>query len=391
MTSLSLDGLAGTGPVTGNHATSRRRLVIVGLTLLVLLGAAIFGYRWWTDGRFIESTDDAYVGGNITAIGPHVSGFIATVRVADNQRVKAGQVLIQLDRSDYQAALDTAKAVVDARDAGLQAVRARYSLQQAIVRQQEAELLAKSAQLTFATLDAQRFKGLASSGAGTGQEAQRTASLDQQAHAAVAAAGATLGASRQQLNVLIAQIAEATAALAQARSDLRTADLNLGYTDIRSPIDGYVGNRAAQVGAYVAAGAYLISVIPADGLWVDANFKEDQLTHMIDGDTATLEVDVLPGHAFHGHVASVAPGTGAVFSIIPAENATGNFTKIVQRVPVRVVLDATDAELHLLRPGLSTTARVDTRTPDRMALAGGPLAGGVAAVEPRVTPPSVAP
>jgi membrane fusion protein (multidrug efflux system) len=379
MSSLSLDGLAGTStsPVTGHYAKSRRRLAIVGLCLMVFIGCAVFGYRWWTIGRFVESTDDAYVGGNVTAIAPHVSGFIAKVLVADNQRVKAGQILIQLDRSDYQAALDNAKAVLDARDASLQAVRARYILQQAIVRQQEAELLARSAQLTFATEDAKRFKGLASSGAGTGQEAQRTASLDQQAQAAVAAATATLGASRQQLNVLIAQIAEATAALAQARSDLQTADLNLGYTDIPAPIDGYVGNRAAQVGAYVTAGAYLVSIVPAEGLWVDANFKEDQLTHMISGDSATLEVDVLPGHTFHGHVASFAPGTGAVFSIIPAENATGNFTKIVQRVPVRIVLDATDAELRLLRPGLSTTARVDTRTPDRIPLMSG-LAGGEA-------------
>jgi membrane fusion protein (multidrug efflux system) len=387
MSSVSLDspdGRAGTDthPVTGHHATSRRRLAIGALGLVALLGAALVGYRWWTVGRFIESTDDAYVGGNVTTIAPHVSGFIAKVRVADNQRVKAGQVLIELDRSDYQSALDTAQAVVEARDASLQAVRARQTLQEAIVRQQEAELLARSAQLTFAVLDAKRFKGLESSGAGTGQEAQRTASLEQQAHAAVAAATATLAASRQQQNVLIAQIAEAGAALAQARSDLRTADLNLGYTDIRSPIDGYVGNRSAQVGAYVTAGAYLVSVIPAEGLWVDANFKEDQLTHMSDGDPATLEVDVLPGHAFHGHVASFAPGTGAVFSIIPAENATGNFTKIVQRVPVRIVLDATDAKLRLLRPGLSTTARVDTRTTRRM-----PTAGGIAGARPNTPEP----
>jgi membrane fusion protein (multidrug efflux system) len=351
----------GTPPITGNPAKTRRRLIIAGLALLAAIGAATLGYRWWTVGRFLESTDDAYVGGNVTAIAPHVGGFIATVLVSDNQRVTAGQLLMQLDRSDYQSALDHARAVVDAREASLQAFRARYILQQAIVRQQEAELIAKSAQLTFASLDAKRFQGLASSGAATGQEAQRTASLDQQAHAAVAAATATLGASRQQLNVLIAQIAEAAAALAQARSDLRTAELNVSYTDIVSPVDGYVGNRAAQVGAYVSAGSYLISVIPAEGLWVDANFKEDQLTHMAPGNSATLNVDVLPGHAFHGHVASFAPGTGAIFSVIPAENATGNFTKIVQRVPVRVVLDATDRDVRLLRPGLSTTAKVDTR------------------------------
>jgi membrane fusion protein (multidrug efflux system) len=197
------------------------------------------------------------------------------------------------------------------------------------------------------------------------QDAQRSASVQQQARSTLVAGGAALEAGRQQLKVLEAQIAEANASLAQARSDLETARLNLGYTEIRAPIDGYVGNRAAQVGAYVAAGAYLVSVIPSNGLWVDANFKEDQLTHMTDGDAATVVADVLPGHAFRGHVASLAPGTGAVFSIIPAENATGNFTKIVQRVPVRVALDGGDPELTRLRPGLSITADVDTRTERR--------------------------
>jgi membrane fusion protein (multidrug efflux system) len=149
--------------------------------------------------------------------------------------------------------------------------------------------------------------------------------------------------------------------VAQAQADLETARLNLGYTEIRSPIDGYVGNRAAQDGAYVSGGAYLLSVIPAHGLWVDANFKEDQLARMKPGQAATVVADVLPGHAFHGRVKSLAPGTGAVFSVIPPENATGNFTKIAQRVPVRIALDADDAELPRLRPGLSATVTVDTR------------------------------
>ena len=246
-------------------------------------------------------------------------------------------------------------------------MRAQYALQQATIRQHEAEVAARSAQLTFAAQDAERYRTLASSSAGSRQDSQRTSSLEQQARASVGAATAALEAGRQQLKVLEAETDEAAANLAQARSDLATAQLNLGYTEIRAPIDGTVGNRAAQVGAYVSAGAYLISVIPTDGLWVDANFKEDQLTHMVDGDAATLVADVLPGHLFHGHVASMAPGTGAVFSVLPAENATGNFTKIVQRVPVRVVLDGGDADLRRLRPGLSTTARVDTRSKTREA------------------------
>ena len=340
---------------------SPKRAALAGAGLAILAAAAWYGNDWWTTGRFIESTDDAYVGGNVTAIAPHVGGFIAEVLVADNQLVKAGEVLVRLDQRDFQAALGHATAVVDARFASANGLRAQYVLQQSTIRQQESDVAAKAAQLTFATQDATRYHSLAQTSAGSLQDSQRSASLEQQARSNLLAGAAALEAGRQQLKVLEAQIAEADASLAQARSDLQTAQLNLGYTEIRAPIDGYVGNRAAQVGAYVGAGAYLISVIPSNGLWVDANFKEDQLTHMSDGNAATVVADVLPGHEFHGHVASLAPGTGAVFSVIPAENATGNFTKIVQRVPVRVALDAGDPELRRLRPGLSVTAEVDER------------------------------
>jgi len=169
-------------------------------------------------------------------------------------------------------------------------------------------------------------------------------------------------AAKQQLSVLAANIDEAAAAVAQAQADLQTARLNLGYAEIRSPISGYVGNRAARVGAYVSQGTYLLSIVPAHGLWVDANFKEDQLARMQPGQPATIVADTLPGHVFHGHVLSLAPATGAVFSVIPPENATGNFTKIVQRVPVRIALDDEDASLGRIRPGLSTVATVDMRS-----------------------------
>jgi len=370
-TVLARDTILAPPQIPGARTSKRlslKRLALAGVTLAVLAGGGWYGRDWWTTGRFIESTDDAYVGGNVTAIAPHVSGFVAEVLVTDNQRVRAGQLLVRLDSRDYQAALDHAAAVVAARSASLEGLRAQYLLQQSVIREQEADLVAKSAQLTFAIQDAERYRSLAVTSAGSRQDAQRTSSLEQQARSSVLAAAAALEAGRQQLKVLEAQIAEADANLAQSRADLQTAQLNLGYTEIRAPSDGYVGNRAAQVGAFVAAGAYLISVIPTRGLWVDANFKEDQLTRMEDGDAATVVADVLPGHVFRGHVASVAPGTGAVFSVIPAENATGNFTKIVQRVPVRVVLDADDAELRRLRPGLSTTARVDTRSGDQTSV-----------------------
>ncbi|MDQ2802614.1 MAG: HlyD family secretion protein, partial [Pseudomonadota bacterium] len=207
-----------------------------------------------------------------------------------------------------------------------------------------------------------RYANLAQTSAGSRQAAQRTQTADQESEAAVLSSQAGLDAARQQLPVLDTETIEAQAAVAQAEADLRAARLNLGYTDIRSPIEGYVGNRAAQVGAYVSQGAYLLSVVPARGLWVDADFKEDQLARMRPGQPTATIAEIAPGHVFHGRVLSLAPGTGAVFSVIPPENATGNFTKIVQRVPLRIALDTADGMLAALRPGLSTTVRVDTRS-----------------------------
>ncbi len=338
-----------------------RRLLLIPAAMAVLAGLGWYGDGWWTEGRFIESTDDAYVGGNVTAIAPHVGGFVEEVLVEDNQRVAAGQMLIRLDRRDYQAALDHAAAVVDARAAALEGLRARNTLQQAVIRQQEADVASKGARAAFTAQEAERYRSLALTSAGSRQESQRSLTLDQEGRAAVVASVAGLEAARQQVKVLDAQTAEAGAALAQAQAELRTARLNLGYTEVRAPIDGFVGNRAAQVGAYVAPGAYLVSIVPASGLWIDANFKESQLAGMAKGQPVTMVADTLPGHVFHGRIVSVAPGTGAIFSVIPPENATGNFTKIVQRVPVRVAVAADDANLPALRPGLSATVRVDTR------------------------------
>ena len=361
MSILSLDRVATAAPTRADRRLRLRRLALAASLLALASGGAWYAKEWWTAGRFIESTDDAYVGGNITPLAPHIDAFIERILVADNEHVHAGQVLIELDRRDYQAALDHAEAALAARQAAAESLRAQYALQQAAIRQQRSDIAAKAAQAAFATQDAVRYRALAQTRYGSRQNEERATALEQESRATVAAAEAALQAAQEKLKVLAAEIAEAGAAAAQAQSDLRTAQLNLGYCAIRSPIDGYVGNRAAQVGAYASKGGYLISVAPAQGLWVDANFKEDQLAHMAAGEPATVTADLLPGHAFRGHVASLAPGTGAVFSVIPPENATGNFTKIVQRVPVRIVLDAGDPELKLLRPGLSTDVRVDTR------------------------------
>ncbi|HEY1781846.1 MAG TPA: HlyD family secretion protein [Roseiarcus sp.] len=350
-----------TAPTRALSRTRLKWLVYLALGGAIAFVGARYGYQYWSLGRFIESTDDAYVGGNVTPISPHVAGFVSEILVGDNDYVRAGQPLIRLDDRDFRAAADRAAAIVEARKATLDSLERKLTMQQTTIRQAKADLDAKNAQAAFAKQDDQRYRDLAQTAAGSRQNSERASSLDLAAEASVISSEAGLDAARQQLTILDADIAVAKADIAQAEADQHIAQLNLGYTEIRSPIDGYVGNRAAQVGGYVAGGAYLVTIIPAHDLWIDANFKESQLEHMSPGEAATVVADVLPDHVFHGRVISVAPATGAVFSVIPPENATGNFTKIVQRVPVRIKLD-NDPMLRALRPGLSVTVGVDTRS-----------------------------
>ncbi len=230
-----------------------KRALLVLLAAAAIAAAAWYARAWWTDGRFIESTDDAYVGGDATALAPHVAGFVAALAVTDNQHVAAGQLLVLLDDRDVRAALDRAQAVQQQRLAALDALDPRVRLQQAAIDQAVAALDEKTTQATFARSDAERYGSMANTAAVTRQETERSLSLGNVAKAGVASARAALEGARQQLAVLKAQITEAKAAVAQADADVRMATLDLGYTDIRAPIDGYVGNRAARTGAYVAA------------------------------------------------------------------------------------------------------------------------------------------
>jgi membrane fusion protein (multidrug efflux system) len=354
----------GSGDVKATRRSLRpnRHFVLALLGILAVGGIAWYGWNWWRVGRFIETTDDAYVGGNITTLSPHVAGFVAQILVSDNQFVRAGQLVITLDDRDYKAAFAHAEAVVQNQTSALANLRAKYALQQSMIEQAEDDLAANQANAAFARADAARYHALALTTFGTVQADQKAFTADRRATAAVRASEANLNAARQQLAVIDTEIAETQASLAAAQADRRTAELNLAYTRIRSPIDGYVGDRAAQIGAYTTIGAALLCIVPAHGLWVDANFKEDQLARMGPGQKASFSADVLPGRTFEGHVLSLAPATGAMFSVIPPENATGNFTKIVQRVPVRIEIEDGAAVLGRLRPGLSTTVSVDTRS-----------------------------
>jgi membrane fusion protein, multidrug efflux system len=362
MDAIVLERAATAAPVKSRLRFGRKHLALAGLALGITLGGIGYGRYWWTTGRFIETTDDAYVGGNVTTLSPHVAGFVSQILVGDNQFVKAGQLVIKLDDRDYKASLAHAEAVVQNQTAALANLRAKYTLQQSMIEHAQAQLAADQAEAGWTGADAARYHALALTTYGTVQNDQKAFAADRKATAAVRAGEANLDAAKQQLTVIDTEIAETQASLAQAQADLHTAQLNLSYTEICSPIDGYIGNRAGQIGAYTTVGTALLAIAPAHGLWVDANFKEDQLARMRPGQRASFVADVLPGRTFTGQVLSLAPATGAVFSVIPPENATGNFTKIVQRVPVRIAVDDSDATLGLLRPGLSTTVSVDTRS-----------------------------
>jgi membrane fusion protein (multidrug efflux system) len=338
-----------------------RGLILAGVVLGITLGAAWYGHQWWTVGRYIETTDDAYVGGEITVIAPKVAGLIAAVAVTDNQAVHAGDLLVKLDDRDYRAALARTVAAVAAQQAALANLDATHRLQEAMIAQAEAEVTAADAEVVRSRSDATRYHRLASDQYASIQRFQQADADNKKAIAAADKARAAFAAAQRRLDVIDTQKQQTRAALAQAEADRDLAQLNLGYTELRAPIDGTVGNRSARTGAYAMVGAQLISLVPAHGLWVDANFKESQLAHIRPGLPASIEADVLPGRVFHGHVVSVAPATGAQFSVLPPENATGNFTKIVQRVPVRILLEGDVSTLGSLRPGLSVTAGVDQR------------------------------
>jgi membrane fusion protein (multidrug efflux system) len=337
-------------------------MLLAVIAVLVAIAAAV---TWWfLVARFVESTDDAYVGGDVTVMAPKVSGFVSEVLVKDNQYVHAGQVLIHLDARDYSARLAQATAELDSAKTAVVELAAKKSLQFAAISRQSAEVRATDAELTRSAADRTRYRELVKDEAVSNQIVERADADLSKARAAVDSTHAALVGAQRQIAVLDAQIADAEARIETARAAQRIAELNVGYTTIRAPIDGYVGNRTARSGMLANIGASLLTIVPASGLWVDANFKEDQLKKIRVGDTAEVSLDASSG-TLHGTVESVAPATGAIFSVLPAENATGNFTKIVQRVPVRIHLEVPKAMQHVLLAGLSATVDVQVGGNDR--------------------------
>ncbi|HEY0184729.1 MAG TPA: HlyD family secretion protein, partial [Rhodopila sp.] len=368
----------------GATRTARRTLkrVAIGLALLAaIVAAGDFGYHYWTTGRYLVSTDDAYVKADYTTIAPKVSGNISEVLVQDNQPVRRGEVLARIDDRDYRAALAQASADVDAADAAVRNLDAQILLQQSVIEQAKATVAATAAVLKFAQADAMRYQDLMKTGAGTTQTAQQSVANRDQTTAQLQRDQAGLVAAQNKIGVLVTARAQAVAQREHSVAVRQQAELNLSYTTIAAPVDGTVGARTLRVGQYVAAGTQLMAVVPLHAAYIVANFKETQLTYVRPGQPVEIAIDGFPDADVKGHVDSLSPASGLEFSLLPPDNATGNFTKIVQRIPVRIVLD--DSSLNgLLRAGMSVEPTINTKATNAAAVfkAGSADGGAVKAV-----------
>jgi membrane fusion protein (multidrug efflux system) len=337
----------------------KRAAWALALTLGVA-AAADFGYGYVTTGRYLESTDDAYVKADSTIIAPKVSGYLDEVLVGDNQPVKAGQTLARIDDRDFKTALDQAHADVEASEAAVHNLDAQIALQQPVIEQGTADVAAAEATLKFAQEEQARYDDLMKTGSGTVQRAQQTDSALREKVARLAHGKFGLLAAQKKIDVLTTDRKKAEAQVNHAKAVERQMALNLSYTTITAPVDGTVGARSLRVGQFVQAGTLLMAVVPLDAVYLVANFKETQLTHVRNGQPVEISIDSFHGTKLKGHVDSLSPASGLEFALLPPDNATGNFTKIVQRVPVKILLDDRTL-IGLLRPGMSAEPTIDTK------------------------------
>lgn len=353
-----------------HYVPKLRRLKLAGLGLAGLLALGLGGWsgaQWWTTGRFMEKTDDAYVAANITLISSRVQGYVAEIAVAENASVKAGDVLVWLDDGDYRIALQTAESRVTTAGERLARIDAQSEAARAAVAQARAMQDMAQAQLQLARTNAERSARLvAGEIAAQSTLDDATEKLDT-ARATLANADAALASAQAQVDVLKAERAEAEGTREELKLAQAQAHRNLDLTVLRAPVDGTLTNVTLELGDLVVPGARLAALVPRDGLYIEANFKETQIAGIVSGAPVHMSFDALPDTAFEGRVASLAPATGSVFSLLPPDNATGNFTKIVQRVPVRIEIPADAIATGALRAGLSAVVEVDTRAAARPA------------------------
>jgi len=354
-------------PHAPSAAAPRKRRPGRWILVVVLLGALSAGvdagWRWWRDGRFVVSTDDAYVRGDVATIATRLPGHVVAIEVRNGDRVNAGDVIAQLDDGDIVLAIAAARARIATQRAAIARLARQADTARAVVVQAEAELAGLRAADTLAQSELSRYTALAARDHASRARLDQAQAERQRSAAALVSAEAAIATARARVEVARAEMAEAERMLPELETSLARAERDRGFASIRAPFDGIVGNRAVQPGEFVQPGARIAAVVPVAGLWIDANFKETHLARLKPGQVARIEVDALPGAMLEGRVESFSPASGAVFSLLPPENATGNFTKIVQRVPVRVSLPDVVPASELLRPGLSVVVRIDTRDP----------------------------
>jgi membrane fusion protein, multidrug efflux system len=327
----------------------------------VLIAAAAYVY---VPGLYVVETDDASLQADTVSVVPKVAAYVSALHVTDNSSFKAGELLVELDPRDFQAAVDIAAANLQSAQAAETVADAQLAEQSQVIASDEANLAGDRGTLDFATQQLDRYTQLAKEGYGTTERAQEAQSDIAQRQAALQHDTAILSAAQAQQAVLRGQVEEAKANVAHAQAALAQAQLNLSYTRIYAPSDGTVASRSVQVGNYVQPGQTLFSAVPRE-IYVIANFKETQLAHMKVGQPVTIHVDAFPNRALHGRIDSFQRGTGSNFALLPPENATGNFVKIVQRVPVKILIDDADRDPRLFGPGMSVEATVTIRTPPR--------------------------
>jgi membrane fusion protein (multidrug efflux system) len=336
----------------------RRHPLIAALIVVLLLILIVAGVLWWLQARQYESTDDAFIDTRTVTISAQVSGLITAVPVTDNQAVKAGAVLVRIDDSDYRASLEQANAQVAEAEAAIANADAQIEAQVAKIDQAKKQAVQAKAAMDFAQKQNQRDQALAKTGAGTEEAAQQAASTYIQDQAAYASAQANVVAAEKQSVVLQAAKKSSLAQLKQAKASQHQAEVTLSRTRITAPVDGYATAISAATGAYAQPGQALMMFVPKN-VWVTANFKETQLDLMRPGQPVEIRIDAYPDHIFHGHVDSVQAGSGTAFSLLPPQNATGNYVKVVQRVPVKIVFDK-QPDVYL-GPGMSVVPKVKVR------------------------------
>jgi membrane fusion protein (multidrug efflux system) len=360
---IALDATHATAPAKTATRMVTKKTLILALLAVLAVGAGIrFGLHWWSVGRFEEVTDDAFLQADKVVVAPKVGGFIAEVFAHDNQPVKTGDVLARIDDRDYQVVLLQDQADLDKAKASLEGVASALIQQKARIEEARADVANNTAALAFSRQEQKRYGDLFASGAGTTQRSQQATSDLAIKQAALDKSNASYDAAQKQVDALRSLEDAARASLRRSEINLQQANLNIGYTTIKAPIDGVVGDRSLRMGQLVQPGTNLLTVVPTGpSIYLIANFKETQIGEMQEGQAARFTIDAFGDHVFHGHIESFAPGTGSQFALLPPENATGNFTKIVQRVPVKIALDAGDPVIARLRPGLSAEATIDTR------------------------------